>query len=191
MTTIGLRSLMKCLADDLRDSIAYAGDNLLFATLIDDLSRRNDENKWQRLRELTQFDIHHTLPGLQHDFCTLWNELVQLAGSQGHYTIPVYILRDIRRLYIALIKAPMLPRLRSLLTPTISTTFCTSHRHIHCATSPGIVQSRPLFPIPLLSLFSPNLVVYPALESGCIRDAPVLVEGRRRCRRTQSGLRPI
>ena len=29
------------------------------------------------LRPLFEFDIRNTLPGVQHDFCSLWNELVQ------------------------------------------------------------------------------------------------------------------
>jgi hypothetical protein len=51
---------------------------------------------------LTQFDIRNTLSGMQHDFCTLWNEIVQEAKNQGPITTPVGILREIRHHYLAL-----------------------------------------------------------------------------------------
>ena len=54
------------------------------------------------LEAFTQFDIRHTLSGLQHDFCTLWNEIVQEAKKRRPYSLPVAILREIRHHYIAL-----------------------------------------------------------------------------------------
>jgi Family of unknown function (DUF6535) len=54
---------------------------------------------------ISGFDIHNTLPELQHDFCTLWNEITREAhNSRGHDSIriPADILRPIRLLYIAL-----------------------------------------------------------------------------------------
>ena len=89
-------------ARDLRDNIAHSGDNVLLATLIAVSRRAVHFHDWRIVGTLTQFDIRHTLPGLQHDFCTLWNELVQEASNQGHHTTPVHILRWIRHLYIAL-----------------------------------------------------------------------------------------
>jgi hypothetical protein len=96
-------------ADDLRDNVAHAGDDVLLATLIDVFRRFIDSHKLGPVEALTKIDIGHTLPGLQHDFCTLWNEIVQEANNSGHYTTPVvvltapiYILREIRHLYIAL-----------------------------------------------------------------------------------------
>ena len=53
-------------------------------------------------RALTPIDMCHTLLGLQHDFCTVWNELVQEARNRGDRSLPVLILRRIRRLYITL-----------------------------------------------------------------------------------------
>ena len=89
-------------ARDLRDNIAHSGDNVLLATLIAVSRRAIHFHDWRIVGTLTQFDIRHTLPGLQHDFCTLWNELVQEARNRGHHTTPVHILRWIRHLYIAL-----------------------------------------------------------------------------------------
>jgi hypothetical protein len=96
-------------ADDLRDNIAHGGDNVLLATLIN-VSRRSyqsDDSELELNRgpmaALTEFDIRHTLPGLQHDFCKLWNDLIQVARNRVNqsYT-PIYILNEIRHLYAAL-----------------------------------------------------------------------------------------
>ncbi|KAH9970197.1 hypothetical protein BGW80DRAFT_1461471 [Lactifluus volemus] len=48
------------------------------------------------------FDIENTLPELQHDFCSLWNEIVREAHIRESSTISFYILGAIRHLYIAL-----------------------------------------------------------------------------------------
>ena len=84
----------------LQDNIAHAGDNVIFATLIN-LCRQAGPGL-PPIWRLTEFHIHHTLPGLQQDFCTLWNELVQEARNQGSYRIPSAILREIHHHYIAL-----------------------------------------------------------------------------------------
>jgi hypothetical protein len=89
-------------ADDLRENIAHGGDNVLLATLIDLSHRGIYSHELDLVGALTQFDIRHTLPGLQHEFCSLWNKFVQEARNQGHYGTPVVILRRIRHLYIAL-----------------------------------------------------------------------------------------
>ncbi|KAH9987494.1 hypothetical protein BJV77DRAFT_789235 [Russula vinacea] len=54
------------------------------------------------LKPFTRFDIRHTLSGLQHDFCTLWNEIVQEAKNQGYHSNSVEILKTIRHHYIVL-----------------------------------------------------------------------------------------
>jgi len=54
------------------------------------------------LRVLSQFDISTTLPQLQHEFCSLWNEIIQEAHNRRPYSAPVYILRELRHLYVAL-----------------------------------------------------------------------------------------
>ena len=87
---------------DLRDNSAHAGDNVLLATLNDVSRRAIHFQDWRVVGALTQLDILHTLPGLQHDFCTLWNELIQEARIRGPHTTPIHILRWIRHLYIAL-----------------------------------------------------------------------------------------
>jgi hypothetical protein len=49
---------------------------------------------------ISKFDIQSTLPGLQHDFCNLWNKFT-LEG-QNNNTLPYRVLRAMRHLYIAL-----------------------------------------------------------------------------------------
>ena len=87
---------------DLRDNISHGKDNVLLATLIHVTRRAIHSQDLKLVRELVKFDICHTLPTLQHDFCTLWNELVQEAKKHGDQSPPVQVLRLIRRRYIDL-----------------------------------------------------------------------------------------
>jgi hypothetical protein len=83
---------------DLQDNVALGGDNVFLAILID-ISRRALPYDSGLVETLTRFNIHHTLPRLQHDFCTLWNELVQADRNRRHAAAT---LRLIRHHYIAL-----------------------------------------------------------------------------------------
>ena len=89
---------------DLPDNIALGGDSVLLAILIR-LTRqhlRSDYLNHTVLEELSELNIHNTLPKLQHDFCTLWNEIVRKARDQGPRSTHVGILRLIRHPYITL-----------------------------------------------------------------------------------------
>jgi hypothetical protein len=61
---------------------------------------------WSKtLESICKFEIQRTLPKLQHEFCDLWNQLVELAQNDQHPHIEnVYTmtLKNIRKLYIAL-----------------------------------------------------------------------------------------
>jgi hypothetical protein len=92
---------------EIRDIIVPGDDSMSLAILIQ-VTRNLHTFRSDSLRDvLARFskvdffkvDILNTPPRLQHDFCALWNELVQEARR---HTIPVYILREIRHLYIAL-----------------------------------------------------------------------------------------
>ena len=91
---------------DLRENIALGDDSLILAIFIHVTRRCLRSGPFHYsdvLEELSKFDIRNTLPGLQHDFCTLWNEIVQEARKQGRFqSAPVLILRSIRLPYIAL-----------------------------------------------------------------------------------------
>jgi hypothetical protein len=55
------------------------------------------------LRLLSQFDVHDALPELKHNFCALWNEVVEeCRKTRGTTTKPLIILRHTRNVYIAL-----------------------------------------------------------------------------------------
>jgi hypothetical protein len=89
----------------LQDSLAHE-DSVLLSILIHLSSEGNRASSWTSgiLSSLSKFDINNTLPRLQHDFCSLWNEIVQEASNQESSTgsTRAKILRDIRHLYIAL-----------------------------------------------------------------------------------------
>ena len=90
---------------DLQDKVTLGDDSVILAILIH-VTRQYigaDNSKWIVLEALSKLDIRNTLPRLQHDFCTFWNEMVQNARDRdrGSYTT-AYILRGIRRPYIAL-----------------------------------------------------------------------------------------
>ena len=88
---------------DIRDIVTDGDDSVSLAILIH-LCRNafRSDPLWGSLGTFTDFDIGNTLSGLQHDFCTLWNEIVQEAMNQGPYTTPVGFLNAIRHHYIAL-----------------------------------------------------------------------------------------
>ena len=54
------------------------------------------------LGSLSKFNVRDALPELQHDFCALWNAMVQEAQARGSSSLPIYILIGIRRIYIDL-----------------------------------------------------------------------------------------
>ncbi|KAH9979661.1 hypothetical protein BJV74DRAFT_953286 [Russula compacta] len=51
---------------------------------------------------LSHFDIRNAVPGLQHKFCALWNEIVLKAMSELNDAKPIAILRELRDAYDAL-----------------------------------------------------------------------------------------
>jgi hypothetical protein len=90
--------------DVLRDSLAH-GDNVLLSILIYISRQANRTNSCTSgiLSSLSKFDIRNTLPELQHDFCTLWNEIVQGASNRRpSSTSSAKILCEIRHIYVAL-----------------------------------------------------------------------------------------
>ena len=89
---------------DLRDCNDHGNDSVKLSILIYLIhqSHRLCLYDWDALKAFSKLDIRHTLPGLQHDFCTLWNEVVEKARQRGPDAVQVQILREIRHLYIAL-----------------------------------------------------------------------------------------
>jgi hypothetical protein len=80
------------------------GDSLSLANLIR-FTRHADRSKNFALAvvaKLREFDISNTLPELQHNFCAMWNEVVQEAQSGNTDDNPVWILKKLQDHYIAL-----------------------------------------------------------------------------------------
>jgi hypothetical protein len=109
---IGLaKNLFGMPEDVLRDNIAHGDDSVLLAILIHSTRQaiRTDPGDWDILvlPSLSKFDIHNTVPGLQNEFCALWNELVrksrERSGSPSIQTLEeeVNALEDVRDLVMA------------------------------------------------------------------------------------------
>ena len=89
--------------------VALGRDNVFLAALISVSYRIIHSEASEKLRfarilvePLTKFDIRNTLPGLQHDFCTLWNKCIQELTIPGTRPIFFDILNLTRHLYKAL-----------------------------------------------------------------------------------------
>jgi hypothetical protein len=139
---------------DLRDAVTRGDDNGSLIILIH-LARKAFRSNfhWGFLAEFAQIDIRNTLSGLQHDFCTLWNELVREAKNKPH-TAPSFSVGSV--IFTSrCIKILML--LRFPFPPVMKTALCFIHC-IHCATSPIIGQTRFLM---FLDPFSLNLHIRP------------------------------
>jgi len=87
----------------IRDYVAY-GDSMLLAILnhVTHKALWIGDSEQGVLEPLSQFDIHNTAAELRHDFCALWNEIVQEARNDGFDSIPTQILAGIRHLFITL-----------------------------------------------------------------------------------------
>jgi Family of unknown function (DUF6535) len=87
----------------LQDYLAH-GDSVLLANLIH-YTRHADRSKISSshvVDNLRHLDVCNTLPGLQHDFCALWNQVVLEAQEGGRSSGSIYILRAACRIYFAL-----------------------------------------------------------------------------------------
>src|SRR5216683_6955951 len=93
-----------------RENIKHGDDSVLLA-IFNHVARRAiyTADSWDwclfLLPPLSKFDIHDTRPELQNEFCAIWNEIVQKARDRFWLLRPgpsVYLLRRIRRLYVAL-----------------------------------------------------------------------------------------
>jgi Family of unknown function (DUF6535) len=93
--------------------VAQGDDSLLLANLIHMARKISNVSSGNNrvmagdaasciLQTASKFDIRHTLPELQHDFCSLWNEIVQKAQNTGDGSVPHFIVFLLRRLYIDL-----------------------------------------------------------------------------------------
>ncbi|KAI0246551.1 hypothetical protein BJV78DRAFT_1253830 [Lactifluus subvellereus] len=100
---------------DLQNYIAH-GDSVLLANCIHTIRfmvsdytmhgwARHASLRSKTLESVSKFEVRQTLPGLQHAFCLVWNEVVLLAKnarSRDTHFMWVLILRHIRNIYIEL-----------------------------------------------------------------------------------------
>jgi hypothetical protein len=103
----------------LQDYFAQHGDSILLANLIFIIRRTIQINGLEKnhrydiheassktLKLICRFDIQKTLPELQHQFCSLWNQLLDAARQNNTFPpariLSTMMLRTIRRLYITL-----------------------------------------------------------------------------------------
>ena len=88
----------------LRNHIAH-GDNSVLLLILIHVARQvldNDASNMELLSSISGIDMRNTLPGLQNEFCALWNETVLKAKKRGIRSYPVLVLRQIRHAYIAI-----------------------------------------------------------------------------------------
>jgi hypothetical protein len=95
---------------DLRDYASH-GDSLSFAILIH-VTRQQfthyrtrpwpKDEFWQVLKAASKFNVQDTLPGLQYEFCALWNHIVLTAQNDHNQWMAWYTLGPIRNIYLAL-----------------------------------------------------------------------------------------
>ena len=76
--------------------ITISRNDAMLTFLIHLCRQVKDPDELGPVETFTRFDICHTSPGRQHDFCALWNELIQEATPFG---TSIHILRIIRHLY--------------------------------------------------------------------------------------------
>jgi hypothetical protein len=98
------------ISDDVLRSYLDHGDSVLLAILIHLIRHfvhNSLEDRWYMLSEShngrpqLDFDVQNTLPGLQHEFCDLWNEIVLQSRDRTNYTLSNNLWR-FRTIYDAL-----------------------------------------------------------------------------------------
>ncbi|KAH9959258.1 hypothetical protein BC827DRAFT_1269022 [Russula dissimulans] len=155
----------------LRECVDHGNDGVSLAIFIHVAHQSINSESWIGLLRwsLPQFDILNTLPEVQHEFCALWNLIVQEARSKGFYSDLVDILREIRHLYLALHEDTdtVLP---------VATSTRSSHHRIHFATltvhHPTVfeLQTIPSSSLALQQTQQPD--VFPGLPSSSTYPPP-------------------
>ena len=146
----------------------YTGDTILLANAIfiirrtiqingseDDHRKDIFEASSRTLELICRFDIQNTLPELQHQFCSLWNQLVAAVQDDvfPHATLLcMTMLKTTRRLYITLHKdtpcsptefSPSTDDGDSVLDKARSYPQCTIDQHSHSLSVPNLQLEGP------------------------------------------------
>ncbi|KAH9175647.1 hypothetical protein EDB89DRAFT_2066548 [Lactarius sanguifluus] len=110
------------------DSYLSHGDSVLLANCIFLCRRTLDvysEHEWnydvysrsKTLDLVSRFNTQDALPGLQHEFCDMWNKLVRNAGDRRSQNPSIYILKHIRNVYFKLHRSIAAPTAFTAETP--------------------------------------------------------------------------
>jgi hypothetical protein len=125
------------------------GESVLLANLIHIIRQfLRSDSFWvplSAMRLLSQFDVHGTLPGLQHDFCTLWNEAVEeCRKTRSRRAKSLVILSSTRNIYIALHKGTEAsPTAFSTSTDTVDSILWRSSSYPFCSNPDHLSDSVP------------------------------------------------
>ncbi len=126
------------------------GDSVLLSILIHITRQaiRTGSRTPSILSSHPRFNIRDTLPGLQHEFCMLWNEIVQEARNEGANSTRIHVLDQIRDAFTILHQGTDAAPIRfpsavvnddSILSWPWSYGLCASHRSD--STSPRPIRS--------------------------------------------------
>jgi len=87
----------------IRDYLAH-GHSVILALVIHSIHHaiRSNSSHFCLLPPLSEFDVGNTLPGLQHEFCDLWNTLAQNARDCEDPSSSISVLKATRHIYLAL-----------------------------------------------------------------------------------------
>ena len=159
--------------------VAINRNDAILALLTHVCRQVNDPDELGLVKAFTEFDIRDTLPGLQNQFCSLWNKLLEEATPHGTST---HILRLIRHLYMDLHQG----------TDSALSAIDSNHRLWPSYRSCNVASHFPSF-TPVIAVFVPSsdsltapiipvvmsetphesLLPTPALASGSMTIAPV------------------
>jgi hypothetical protein len=86
------------------DDYKAHGDSVLLANFIHFTrnAKLSEPFALEVVGSISNFDIRNTLPELQHDFCAMWNDLVQEIQNHNAYSRHVISLKDILHHYTTL-----------------------------------------------------------------------------------------
>ena len=152
-------ALYGLLKDIIERHVKLGGGSTILAILIDTCRHKLQESQEWELIEYSSISSRTSIKSTSTYFtlfprCSMTSVRCGTNWSQKQRTegltpiLSVFSVRSANSTFLY-IKAPMLPQLRSPLSPIVPTVFWVSHRHIQCATSPAIAQTPCSIPLPL------------------------------------------
>jgi hypothetical protein len=106
------------------------------------------------LESICKLDITQTLPDLQHEFCSLWNQLIDNALNNDHHhvrDISMTMLKGTRRLYVTLHQGTSIPTMAFYSTTRDGDSILDAESLPKCTTD----DHCPSQPVPELELDDP------------------------------------